>query len=197
DATVSAQKLLSCVYRTGQRFGVAHIIDVLTGKQTDKIDQYRHQTLSTFGIGKEHSEQQWRSIVRQLLVRGFLRADVERYGALVLTEACRPLLRGDITLFLREDLYPSSQKPRKKPPRKYATVSDEDGDLWEALRLCRKRLADEQGVPPYVIFHDATLMEMMEYRPRTEQQLLSINGVGQAKLERYGEKFLKVINEAV
>jgi ATP-dependent DNA helicase RecQ len=196
DATVAAQKLLSCVYRTGQRFGVAHIIDVLTGKQTDKIDQHGHGALSTFGIGGEFSEQQWRSIARQLLVRGFLRADVERYGALILTESSRPLLRGEMTLFLREDpAHISGKATRKKAARKYATVSNEDGDLWDALKRCRKRLADEQGVPPYVIFHDATLMEMMEYRPRTEQQLLSINGVGQAKLERYGKAFLEVIGE--
>jgi ATP-dependent DNA helicase RecQ len=121
---------------------------------------------------------------------------MERYGALILTESSRPLLRGEMTLFLREDpAHVSGKGTRKKAARKYVTVSNEDGDLWDDLKRCRKLLADEQGVPPYVIFHDATLMEMMEYRPRTEQQLLSINGVGQAKLERYGKAFLEVIGE--
>jgi ATP-dependent DNA helicase RecQ len=201
EATTAAQKLLSCVYRTGQSFGAAHVVDVLTGKQTDKVSQHQHDKLSTFGIGKEHNEQQWRSIIRQLLVHGFLHADIERYGGLTLTEKSRPLLRGEITLLLRQDLHDVAGKKavgnlRKKAARQYNTVSNSDGKLWDSLRACRKRLADAQGVPPYVVFHDATLMEMMEYRPGTKEQFIHINGVGQAKLERYGDAFLEVIRAA-
>ncbi|MGA8262704.1 MAG: DNA helicase RecQ [Arenicellales bacterium] len=194
DATEAARKLLSCVYRTGQRFGSAHVIDVLMGKDTGKMAQHRHNGLSTFGIGAEHGQRQWRSIVRQLMVQGYLRADVERYGALVLTEKARPLLRGEITLYLREDLRDKEQAVlRKKPGRSFEAVTDVDRGLWEALRRLRKRLADEQGVPPYVVFHDATLMEMVAHRPSDEAELLSLNGVGEAKLQRYGKAFLDVI----
>jgi ATP-dependent DNA helicase RecQ len=194
DATVAAQKLLSCVYRTGQRFGSVHLIDVLLGKQTDKVLQHRHHKLSTFGIGAELGQQQWRSVIRQLLVQGYIYADVERYGALTLTKQSRPLLRGEMTLFLREDLREREQKAaRKKPRLDRDDLPETDRDLWEALRSCRKRLADEQGVPPYMVFHDATLMEMIEYRPASEEDLMTLNGVGQAKLERYGKAFLEVI----
>lgn len=196
DATIAAQKLLSCIYRTGQLFGAGHVIDVLLGKSTDKIQQRRHHMLSTYGIGKDYHEQQWRSIIRQLIIQGFLHADVERYGALTMTEKSRPLLRGEMTLFLREDLKPNdAQSNHPKPRRENRSVSDNDKSLWEALRACRKQLADSQGVPPYVIFHDATLMEMMEYRPGNLDQLLYLNGVGQTKLDRYGSAFLEVIGQ--
>ncbi|MDZ7841999.1 MAG: DNA helicase RecQ [Gammaproteobacteria bacterium] len=195
DATVAAQKLLSCVYRTGQRFGSAHVIDVLLGKRSDKTAQHRHDQLSTFGIGADLAQQQWRSILRQLLVQGYLYADAERFGALTLTAQSRSLLRGEITLFLRED--PGAREDnslRKKPRADRDAVPEEDRGLWEALRDCRKRLADEHGVPPYMVFHDSTLMDMLAYRPATNDDLLAINGVGQAKLDRYGEAFLAVIN---
>ncbi|HSH43826.1 MAG TPA: DNA helicase RecQ [Arenicellales bacterium] len=197
DATVDAQKLLSCVYRTGQRFGSAHVIDVLLGKQTDKIAQHRHDRLSTFGIGSELGQQQWRSIVRQLLVQGYLYADAERYGALTLTDQSRALLRGEITLYLREDPRAREEKAlRSKPRSGLDSIADADRDLWEALRECRKRLADQHGVPPYMVFHDATLMDMLAYRPSSEDDLMAINGVGQAKLDRYGRAFLEVLNGA-
>lgn len=198
DATVVAQKLLSCVYRTGQRFGSAHVVDVLLGKRTDKAVQHHHDDLSTFGIGADLGQQQWRSVLRQLMVQGFLYTDVERFGALTLTEKSRPLLRGEFTLFLREDLRDREQKALRKQPKRERTleeIADTDRDLWEALRSCRKRLADEQGVPPYMVFHDATLMEMLEHRPVSESDLITLNGIGQAKLERYGEAFLAVIRE--
>jgi len=198
DATVAAQKLLSCVYRTGQRFGTVHLIDVLLGKETDKVVQHRHHELSTFGIGADMDQQQWRSLVRQLLVQGYLRADVERYGALRLTEQSRPLLRGEMTLYLREDLRDREQAALRKKPRREttATVPEAERGLWEALRDCRKRLADEQGVPPYMVFHDATLMEMLAHRPASEAELMTLNGVGEAKLARYGKEFLEVIKES-
>lgn len=192
NATVPAQKLLSCIYRTEQRFGAVHVIDVLQGRATPKVEQHDHQRLSVFGIGHDLSDNQWRSVIRQLVVLGFLRVESERYGALVLTKESRSLLRGEITLYLREDI--AEPKLRKKPKPKKRQVSDADQVLWDQLRACRKRLADEQGVPPYVIFHDATLMGMMEYRPSTPAQLLDINGVGKAKLESYGAEFLSIIN---
>jgi ATP-dependent DNA helicase RecQ len=193
DATVAAQKLLSCVVRTGQRFGPAHVIDVLLGKDSDKVARYGHDTLSTFGIGAELTDAQWRSAIRQLLVRGYLRADVDRYGALVLTDTSRPLLRGDVTLRLRED---PAAPVRSRKRRGAQPVAEGDAGLWNALRACRKELADVQGVPPYVIFHDATLAEMIAARPRTTSELLGISGVGKTKLEKYGEAFLRVIRAA-
>ena len=193
DATIAAQKLLSCVVRTGQRFGPGHVVDVLLGKQSDKVVQHRHESLSTFGIGGELTDAQWRSVIRQLLVRNYLRADVERYGALVLTDLSRPLLRGEVSLRLREDV---SAPLRTRKRRNAQPLVAADTGLWNALRDCRKQLADAQGVPPYVIFHDATLLEMIAARPRTLSELLGISGVGNAKLGKYGEVFLRVIRDA-
>ncbi len=194
DATEAARKLLSAVHRTGQYFGAAHIVDVLLGKTTEKAKARNHDRLSVFGIGIELDAQVWRSVIRQLIVLGYLRADPARFGALVLTEQCRPLLRGEVALQLRED---SIQQPlRRKPAKRKAGVSDADSHLWDALRECRKTLAKEQDVPPYVVFHDATLMEMMEYRPETADAMLNLNGVGPNKLARYGDAFLAVIRDA-
>jgi ATP-dependent DNA helicase RecQ len=193
EATEAARKLLSAIYRTGQRFGAAHVVDVLLGNETDKVVQHEHSRLSVFGIGGELTASAWRSVVRQLVVLGHLKADPERFGALVLTPQSRPLLRGDISLQLRED----RREPvlRKKPKIARESVSDEDRELWEALRERRRRIAAEQGLPPYVIFHDATLMQMMECRPTTLEAMLGVSGVGQAKLDRYGEQFLDVIRK--
>ena len=183
---------LSCVYRTGQRFGVNHLIDVLRGKETEKVQQHDHSRLSTFGIGTELDDTQWRSVFRQLVARGYLQVDVAGYGALRLTAKCRPLLRGEESIALRRDL---PQKIEKQPRRQAREVSAGDSALWEALRNCRLALAKEQDVPAYVIFHDATLMDMACSRPRNAPQLLEINGVGRRKLERYGAAFLDVIRE--
>ncbi len=192
DATEAAQKLLSNIYRTGQRFGTGHVIDVLRGKNTDKVAQFGHHSLSTFGIGADLGDQQWRSIIRQLIVQGYLTVNEQAYGAIQLTEKARGLLRGEVALFLRQDAI--NVKPSR--PRRAATqVPVADNDLWEALKACRKELADALGVPPFHVFHDATLMEMMEYRPSDEHELLSINGVGQVKLEKFGREFLDVIAE--
>ena len=192
DGTAAVQKALSCVYRTGQRFGVNHLIDVLRGKETEKVQQYGHSRLSTFGIGTELDDTQWRSVFRQLVARGYLQVDVAGYGALQLTAKCRPLLRGEESIALRRDL---PQKIEKQPRRQAREVSAGDSALWEALRNCRLALAKEQDVPAYVIFHDATLMDMARSRPRNAPQLLEINGVGRRKLERYGAAFLDVIRE--
>ena len=193
DATEAAQKVLSCIYRTGQRFGIGHIMDVLRGKENDKVVQFNHHQLSTFAIGKDISEQQWRSIIRQLVVRGFLRVDVEGYGGLHMQESCRPVLKGEQSLHLRVDeLKSPSSKQRSKKSRQ---ILPEYEQLWEALRECRKRLADENNVPPYVIFHDTTLQEMLEQRPLSRMEILAITGVGENKLEHYGDAFIEVINQ--
>jgi ATP-dependent DNA helicase RecQ len=191
DGLEAAQKLLSAVYKTGQRFGAAHVVDVLLGKTTDKVLQHSDDRLSVFGIGGEFPAQTWRSVVRQLIVMGYLRADAERYGALVLTPSSRAVLRGETPISFREDPK-DSRMPRRQAPQS-AHLEPEDPDLWEALRACRRLLADEHGVPPYVIFHDRTLREMMLLRPRTASDLLAINGVGQTKLDRYGNRFLEVL----
>ena len=192
DGTQAARKALSCAYRTGQRFGVNHLIDVLVGAETEKILQWNHNNLSTYGIGKELDGAQWRSVFRQLVARSYLKVEVDSYGALQLNDKCRPLLRGEESLDLRRDIKEATgKKLRKKNEQR--DISEADRALWEALRETRKREADEQGVPPYVIFHDATLMEMVHYRPITAGKLRQISGVGDAKLKRYGELFLDVI----
>ena len=192
DATVAAQKLLSCIYRTGQRFGAVHVINVLLGRDQQKIRDYGHDRLSTYGIGEDHSEAVWRSVVRQLLVGGYIDADPEAYGALKLTGLSRALLKGETRLQLRRESLKS--KPRKTSGKSSREIVEEaDEPLWDALRDCRKSLADEQSVPPYVIFHDSTLLEMLKLKPATETELLAVTGVGQTKLERYGEAFLKVL----
>ena len=195
DATEPARKALSCVYRTGQRFGAAHVTDVLMGKTNDRLSRLRHDQLSTFGIGADLSKQAWHSILRQLLAHGHLQSDPEGHGGLQLAPRCRELLRGEQSLELREDILPSSskRKPASGTGRK-APPDVPDGPHWERLRQFRKELADAEGVPPYIIFHDATLKEMLHARPRTLEQMAEVPGIGQAKLERYGEKFLSVLN---
>ena len=195
DGTVAAQKLLSCIVRTGQRFGAAHVIDVLRGKQTAKIEQHRHAALSTYGIGEELTDGQWRSVLRQLLVQGYVRADAHRYGALVLESAARPLLRGEVALELREEVRtPKPEHSRKSRPDD-AEIAASDQPLWEAMRALRKQLADETGVPPYVVFHDATLKALIQAKPKSHAQMLALHGIGKAKLERYGDAFLALLTD--
>jgi len=197
DGTEAARKILSTVYRTGQRFGAVHVIDVLMGKDNDKVRQHRHDVLSVYGIGGELGQQQWRSILRQLVVLGLLSVDTAGYGALKLTENSRPLLRGEEELALRRDLLVTRKaRQAKKPKPKDIFVTDVDQDLWEALRERRKVLADENNVPPYVIFHDKTLVQIAATKPQTSEAFLAINGVGQTKLERYGSAFLEVVRLA-
>ena len=194
DGTEDAQKLLSAVYRTGQMFGAAHVVDVLLGKETDKVRQHGHAGLSVFGIGADRPAQAWRSAVRQLVVQGCLRVDPEKFGALVLTEESRGALRGEQEVRLREDpVAPRKTKSRGKRSSASANVEIVDITLWDALRECRQRLAAEHNVPPYVVFHDSTLLQMVNERPADSEALLEISGVGQAKLSRYGEEFLHVI----
>ncbi|WP_198343357.1 DNA helicase RecQ [Oleiphilus messinensis] len=194
DGTEAAQKLLSAIYRTGQRFGAGHVLDTLMGKVTEKVTQNGHDRLSTFGIGQERALPDWQSVLRQLLVHGFVHIDADRFGAIRLDESARPLLRGEVRLQLRKDLikaeYMSSEKKTGSGTREKMDIAPQDQPLWEALRACRKRLATEHGVPPYVIFHDKTLALMIEHRPQSLEDMAQLSGVGQAKLERYGQAFL-------
>ena len=194
DATEVAQKLLSCVYRTGQRFGAVHIMQVLRGVKTDKVLQHQHQQLSTFGIGSSTHESQWRSVIRQLVVRGLLRVELDSYNALQLTDSCRPILQGEQALYLRkeESRAPSNKQASTKVSRKIQ-IAPQDQELWEELRECRKYLAEEYNVPPYVIFHDTTLKEMIDSLPQSASEFLRIGGVGDSKLEKYGADFLEII----
>ena len=198
NATQEAQKALSCVYRTGQRFGVSHLIDVLLGKVTPRVKQYFHEQVSTFGIGAELNQVQWNSIYRQLVAGGYLDADIALHGGLKLVDSIAlPVLRGEQEVWLRKETGYSKNKVAKSRPSKtthpFNNIADEN--LWEALKAKRTELAREQGVPPYVIFHDSTLQEMVKSTPTTLDQFSCIGGVGQAKLERYGEHFIEVIQE--
>ncbi len=198
DATRAAQMALSCVYRTGQRFGVVHLIDVLLGKVTPKVEQCAHQQLSTFGIGKELAQAQWSSVYRQLAAAGFISVDMEGYGGLRLTEAARPVLRGEQEVWLRRDAEPARRKPSKaergsRLREAYAGANEDP--LWLALKAKRMELAREQGVPPYVIFHDSTLLEILNRKPQTLDEMGQVSGVGQAKLAKYGDDFLRVLED--
>ena len=194
DATVAAQKALSCVHRTGQRFGVNYLVDVLLGKEDDRIRRFGHDMLSTFGIGDELNQGEWRSLFRQLIARGLLTADVEGHGSLSLTEASRPVLRGETKLMLRKQLKRKSRKTRSAGKEELIT-DPQARSLWGALRRKRQELAATQGVPAYVIFHDATLMAMLEQRPATLEQMGELSGIGARKLEAYGEVFLELLRE--
>lgn len=195
DGTVAVQKALSCVFRTGQRFGVTYLIDVLRGSENERILQSGHHQVSTYGIGTELSANEWKSVFRQLVANGYLRADPDGYGALQLTEQCRPLLKGRQTIELRKDPVVKKSAGRASGGRSGSPVKEQITDQagWEALRACRKELADKQGVPPYVIFHDTTLFGMLERKPRTLDELAEVSGVGAAKLEKYGRIFLETI----
>lgn len=198
DATEAAQMALSCVYRTGQRFGVAHLIDVLLGKSTPKVEQLNHQQLSTFGIGKELAQVQWSSVYRQLVAAGLINVDIEGYGGLKLTEEARPVLKGQQEVWLRRDAEPAKRKISKAERgsrlREAFAGANED-PLWLALKAKRTALARDQGVPPYVIFHDSTLLEILNRKPRTLDEMGQISGIGQAKLAKYGDAFLQVVED--
>jgi len=193
DATLAAQKALSCAYRSGQRFGAGHLIEILRGEDGERVRSLGHDRISTFGVGKEYDERQWRSVFRQLLASGLLEADQEGYGTLRLTEASRAVLKGERSVHLREDALPERRRKGKVGAAASGgalAIRDDERELWDALRALRARLAREHGVPAYVIFHDATLLAMLRERPHTLSALGAISGVGERKLERYGEAFL-------
>jgi ATP-dependent DNA helicase RecQ len=195
DATEAAQQALSCVYRTGQRFGVAYVIDVLRGKDDDRIRRFGHDRLSTFAVGTDLDARQWRSVIRQLVARGLLSVDVEKYGSLQLTAAAPAVLRGEATVELRRDALPArkTRPARETRDRVQSVLGAGSQALFDALRAHRRVLAEGQGVPPYVIFHDASLVEMAERRPRSLDEFAAIPGVGATKLGRYGETFIEII----
>ncbi len=196
DATEEARKALSCVYRTGQRFGVAYVCDVLLGKDEDRIRRNGHDRISTFGIGADRPAAEWRGIFRQLLARGYLETDPDGYGSLRLTPRCRPLLRGEERLDLRRQRKPQkAARPKVQAPPEILS-GDVDQALFAALKARRRALAEAQGVPPYIIFHDRTLLEMAQRRPASLDEMAGITGIGQHKLERYGQTFLDVLENA-
>ncbi len=191
DGTVIAQKALSCVYRTGQVFGASYLINVLRGVDHTRILRNGHDSLSTFGIGNELSVIEWKSVFRQLIAADLLNIDISGYGGFRLTSKSRPVLKGEKTVLFRRD--PITLKRQK--PKKPATVSDNPGvqRIWQCLRELRREIASEQNKPPYLIFHDKTLLEMAECQPDSIEELKGISGVGDVKLERYGLLFLKAI----
>ena len=193
DGTVAAQKALSCVYRTGQRFGAGHVIDVLLGGETERIRRLGHDRLSTYDIGGELSRDEWRSVFRQLVAMGLLVVDVAGHGGLRLGDGARDVLRGDREVRLRKETV--RKKTAAAKVRSQAALEDPDDQaLFQTLRAKRTELAKAQGVPPYVIFHDSTLAEMARHRPAGLDAFAQLPGVGQSKLTRYGEAFLEVIN---
>ncbi|MCK4950644.1 MAG: DNA helicase RecQ [Gammaproteobacteria bacterium] len=193
DATATAQKALSCVHRTGQRFGVGYLVDVLLGKENERILRFGHNKASTYGIGSELNQSEWRDLYRQLIARGLLAVDLEGHGGLHLTEESRPVLRGEQPLHLRKFSRKTKAKSRERKASRF--TDPKKNDLWQALRNRRQQLADEQGIPAYMIFHDATLAEILENQPETLTQLSNISGVGKRKLADYGETFLDVLND--
>ena len=201
DGTVAAQKALSCVIRTGQRYGVGHLIAVLRGEDDERVRNLRHDSLSTFGIGSDLDERQWRSVFRQLVAAGLLATDDDGFGVLRLTAASRGVLRGETAVRLRHvadraERRVSRKKARAKSRDSNLAIAPHEDALWQALRELRAQLARDQGVPAYVIFHDATLLQMLRERPQTAAQLGAISGIGAAKLERYGGKVLQVMRES-
>jgi len=195
DATTAAQKALSCVHRTGQRFGVGYLIDVLRGTENERIQKFGHHQLTVFGIGKDFDTRQWRSIFRQLISRNLLSVDFQNFGSLKLTENCRKILRGEETLLLRKES--RQAKSARKGRKTYTNETTANAMLWEALRDCRKKLAEDNAVPPFVVFHDATLVEMLERQPLNREQFSRISGVGESKLEKYADAFLAVIEQHI
>jgi len=194
DATEAAQKAMSCVYRTGQRFGVNYLIDVLMGKTSDRMINFGHDQLSTFGIGANVSAADWRGVYRQLIAHDYLAVDVEGHNSVRLTESARPVLRGETRLEFRrqiESIKPRSSSRRKAP----VSIAASDQPLWNALRALRKELADIASVPAYVVFTDASLSDMVQKRPQTIDEMSMVSGVGDHKLERYGREFLAVVQE--
>ena len=194
DGTEDAQKALSCVYRVGQRYGMGHVIEVLRGAQSQRIRELGHDKLSTYGIGKEQSHEYWLSVLRQLIHKGLLVQNITRHLVLQLTEAARPILRGEHPLELavpRTELLPAKKLRR----RELELAQGEDAALFRELRKLRKQLAEDEGIPPYVVFNDATLLELAQFKPTNDDEMLMINGVGYRKLERFGEAFLECIRE--
>jgi len=194
DGTVPVQKLLSAIYRVDQRFGAMHVIEVLRGVETDKVRQWRHDQLSVFGVGADRSDMEWRAILRQAIALGLVEVDHEAWGSLKLTEAARPVLRGEQKVQLRE--YRKAGKPKRQAKTKgyaEADLSPAEQAVFEKLRWWRVETARKHNVPAYVIFHDATMREIAKTRPSSIDELRHVSGVGEKKLETYGEEIVALI----
>jgi ATP-dependent DNA helicase RecQ len=192
NATTPVRKALSAILRTGENFGAGHLVDILTGNATPKVRERGHDSLPTFAVGRDLSRAKWQAVFRQMMGRDLVRPDPERFGALRMTDAARPILRGEAEIHLREDTIKSAQDG----PTVRTMVSDEDAPLLSALKAKRRALAEAAGVPAYIVFTDKTLIEMAKKRPATLDDIAHITGVGAAKLDRYGLAFLQVINGA-
>jgi ATP-dependent DNA helicase RecQ len=200
DGKVLAQKLLSCAYRTGQRFGAMHLIDVLVGRLTERVQQFGHDKLSVFGVGRELNEKQWRTVIRQLVAMGHLMSDSEAFGALKLSESARGVLKGETEVWLREEapgtrIRASRAKSRRGDlaPATTAAQADVDPELRARLRTWRSEIARQRGVPAYVVLHDATIDGIVRAWPTTLDELRGVPGIGDKKLEHYGEDLLRLI----
>ena len=185
---------MAAIYRTGQRFGAAHIIDVLVGKETEKVTRFGHQDQPVFGQGRELDAKAWQSVLRQLAASGLVQTDHQNHGALMLGEGARAVFKRERSVTLRKDRPRKAVETRQRLSRAVGLPAHAQ-PLFDALRDERLRLARQQGVPPYVIFHDATLRAMALARPRHPHDLLNLPGVGQGKLDRYGDDFLRVLLE--
>ncbi len=194
DGLVDAQKALSCVYRVGQRFGLGYITEVLRGANNTRIREFGHDKLPIYGLGRDHSNEHWVSVIRQLIHLGLLSQNIAQFSALQLTEAARPVLRGETPLKLAVPRIQVMKSSRSSSSEKNYS-GNYDRKLFAKLRKLRKSIADESNVPPYVVFSDATLIEMSEQLPTTSGQLLNINGVGNRKLERFGTSFISAIRD--
>ena len=194
DGTLAAQKALSAIFRTGMRFGVSHLTDVLRGKLTDKIKQWQHDKLPTYGAGNDLDEHAWKSVFRQLAAAGLVHVDMAEHGALQLTDAARKVLKGQQRVELRRPV--RRKAAQTKTTVVYSDLSTEDNELFQLLRRWRSDTAKEQAVPAYVILHDKTLRELAEVRPVSHGLLASITGMGSAKIEHYGEEILALIRQA-
>jgi ATP-dependent DNA helicase RecQ len=194
DATEAVRKLLSCIYRVGQRFSTGHVIDVLLGRNNQSTSSFGHDQLSTFGIGKDLNQRAWRSIVRQLVARKILQVDIARGQSLVLTDACRPLLKGEETIHLRPLADEKTSRSSAGADRWLRTEREER--LWQALRSWRRQVADEHNVPAYAVFSDRTLRDLVEKHPTSRAGLAKVYGLGELKLARYGEALLELLSAA-
>jgi ATP-dependent DNA helicase RecQ len=201
DGKVLAQKMLSCVYRTGQRFGAMHLIDVLVGRLTERVDQFGHHKLSVFGIGRELNEKQWRAVLRQLVAMGHLRADGEAFGGLKLTESARGVLKGETEVILREATASSRNRAVRDKSRRGAVAPRNsenavDAALHAKLKAWRADTARQRNVPAYVVLHDSTIDAIAAVRPTSTAQLRGIAGIGDTKLQHYGDELIAIVKAA-
>jgi ATP-dependent DNA helicase RecQ len=204
DGTHAARQALSCVFRTGQRFGVSYLIDVLLGRETERVCRFDHDRVSTFGIGRQLSEFQWKSVYRQLAAAGMITSNLDNKGGFKLTARCQPVLKGEESFQLRKDITPAEKSKDRKSAKAqrgqkargvYGDMEDIRADLWEELRSLRAHIAHESSLPAYVVFHDSTLKELARRLPASLEEMGNISGIGQKKLYMYGEQFLGVIIE--